>query len=718
MRRTPLGGWASLWRAATMQGGASARTGPRRASRLPTAPGEGQDGILPGGLPVPLSWTRLPFRYDTPADYARQLSAWLGRVFYEALPAAGYQVREEQAYFAFRVAAALADGRPLLAEAGSGTGKTFAYLLPAICHARLRGRPVVVATATPALQSQLAGAHGDIATLSRLLDLEVDARVARRPQDVVCDIRVERYAGRGRRAAGRKRLLRWAEGSREGARAEFPEAPDALWREVAWDSGCRCDICPRRGYCRLMRGRAQARAALDLLVVSHELFFQDTFSRDRLPPGSLPVLPPFSAVIFDEGHRVAAEAQRAAGFHLKVDALLQAVDGCEGQGVRIRLLSLAETARRATRGFAARLAAARAPDDGGERRVAVARAPELLESAARLERVFARLQDEMTIEEGLHEETAYGDRLASLHHRFDEARAALRALAAPDQIPFCEEGAFWVVPGNLGPLWRRHLPPGAPLVFSSATLSAAGSFAYSAEALGLERPLTAAVGVPFRLAEQMLCYVPTDLPPPEHPDFWPRVARRIADVLRRSRGRALLLLPAAAAQDRLRAELRTGYTVRWEGDAGPEALLAAFARDRDSCLAGHSFWEGIDVPGETLSAVIVPLLPLPGRDPLLEARRAEVAARGGDPFAQVDVPAMALRLKQGVGRLIRTETDRGVVAVLQHPAGQGPAALLRNAIADSLPPAARRVRTLPPLERFFAGPDPKPSARAGTERAT
>ena len=681
-------------------------------------PREGQDGILPGGLPVPLSWTRLPFRYDTPADYARELSAWIGWAFYEALPAAGYQVREEQAYFAFRVAAGLAAGRPLLAEAGSGTGKTFAYLLPAICHARLRGKPVVVATATPALQSQLAGAGGDIATLSRLLDLDVDARVARRPQDVVCDIRVERSAARGHRAAGRTRLLRWAEGSREGARAEFPEAPDALWRQVAWDSSCRCDLCPRRGYCRLMRGRADARAAQDILVVSHDLFFQDTFSRDRLPPGRLPVLPPFSAVIFDEGHRVAAEAQRAAGFHLTVDALQQAIDGCEGQGVRLRLLRLAETARRATRGFAAHLSAARAPDDAGERRVAVARLPELLESAAHLERVLAHLQDEMTIEEGLHEETAYADRLAILHHRFDEARAALRGLAAEDQIPFCEADAFWVVPRDLGPLWRRHLPAGVPLVFSSATLSAAGAFTYSQAVLGLERPLTAAVEVPFRLATQMLCYLPTDLPHPEAPDFWPRVARRIGDLLQRTRGRALILLPDTASQGRLRTELATEYPLRWEGDAGPEALLAAFARDRDSCLAGHSFWEGIDVPGETLSAVIIPLLPLPGHDPLVEARRAAARAGGGDPFAQVDVPEMTLRLKQGVGRLIRTETDRGVVAILQHPAGAGPAALLRDAAADALPADARRVRTLPPLERFFAELQGKAPAPVGTKRGT
>lgn len=652
-----------------------------------------------------LSWTRLPFRYDTPADYARELSAWIGRAFYEVLPQAGYQVREEQAYFAFRVAAALAAGRPLLAEAGSGTGKTFAYLLPAICHARLRGRPVVVATASPALQSQLAGPDGDIAAISRLLDLDVDARLARRPADVICDIRLERFAARGARAAGRARLLRWAEYSAEGARADFPEASDALWRQVAWDGSCRCDLCPRRGYCRLMRGRAGARAARDLVVVSHDLFCEDVFRRERLPPGRLPVLPPFAAVIFDEGHRVAAEAQRAAGFRLNVDELAQAVDGCEGQGVRVRLLRLAETARQGTRDFADLLDGA-LQEVGEMGRAPVARTPAFLRAAAQLERIYGQLQDEMAIEEGLHEETAYGDRLAILHHRFDEARAALRALPASAQVPFWAEGDLWVVPRDLGPLWRRYLPQDVPLIFSSATLSAAGTFTYSAESLGLERPLTAQVGVPFRLETQMLCYLPSDLPGPDHPDFWPKIAARIADILRRTQGRALILVPGRPQLAQLRAHLQTEYPVGWEGDAAPEALLAAFTAQREASLAGSGFWEGIDVPGETLSVVIVPQLPLPGADPLLDARRDLARAGGRDPFLEVDVPAMGLRLKQGVGRLIRTETDRGVLAILEHPQSADRAAALRAAIDTALPTGARRVRTLPPLARFLARPAP------------
>lgn len=652
-----------------------------------------------------ISWTRLPFRFETPDDYRRQLSAWIGHAFYEVLPAAGYQVREEQIYFAYRVAAALEQARPLLAEAGSGTGKTFGYLLPALCHARLRGQPVVIATASAALESQLAGPDGDIATLSRLLGLQVDARVARRPVDVVCDIRLERFAALRGRRAGRTSLLRWSEGSTLGARSEFPAAADGLWAEVAWNAGCRCDVCPRRGYCRLMRGRAAARAAADFVVCGHDLFFEDTLGRDRLPPGRLPVLPPFSGAVFDEGHRVAVSAQRAAGCRLHPQELREAIRGGEGQGVRVRLLQLVEAAAQAADRWERALLAATGPD-AGEARRAVAHTPELLAATAALGRLLARLQDEMAIEEGLHEETAYAARLSILQTRLEEAGAACRALPGADQVLFTEQGALWVVPSDLGPLWRRGVPAGTPLIFSSATLAAAGSFDYTARALGLDRPMSASVGVPFRLAAQVLCYLPQDLPARAAPDFWPRTATRVARLLLATSGRALLLLPDARALEELRRHLQVPQRMLWEGDAAPEALLGAFAADTAACLAGCSFWEGVDVPGETLSAVVVPLLPLPGADPLVQARRDAARAAGGDPFAAVDVPEMALRLKQGLGRLIRTETDRGVVALLETAAGAAPgrASLLAPAIEAALPAGARHVRTLPPVARFLAKP--------------
>ncbi len=679
-----------------------------------------------GGQPLSIAWTRLPFRFEDEADYTRRLQAWIGEAFYERLPAAGYQVREEQIYFAYRVAAALHSGRPILAEAGSGTGKTFAYLLPAICHARLHGRPVVVATATPALQQQLAGPDGDAAALSRLLDLEVDARVALAPEDVVCDLRVE-GAGRGlaggRRIAGRTALLRWAASSATGVRSEHPGASDDLWRLVAWNGDCRCDTCPRRGYCRLTRAREHGRGAADLVVCSHDLVLQDTLGRDRLPPGRLPVLPPFSGVVFDEGHRVAIAAQRAAGSSLAVGAVLEAVRGVAAQGVRLRLIRCIETAEEAVQAFAAALAAASEPDSGGPRRGV--RPEAALAAAARVLRTaLDRLQDEMAVEEGLHEETAYAQRLSTYATRMDAAQAALTGLGDPARVAWLEkqEGAaeevLWVVPRDLGPIWRRAMPPRTPLAFSSATLAGPdGSFAYAAASLGLRDALGARVGVPFRLARQVVCYLPRDAVAADGADFWSRVAPRVAEVLAATGGRALVLVPDAGALRELRACLDGPGRLLWEGDAAPEALLREFASDVGSSLVASNFWEGIDVPGATLSAVVIPRLPLPGPDPVVEARRQAAAAAGQDPAAAVDIPDMTLRLKQGVGRLIRLESDRGVVAVLDARASGG---ALGAAVEAALPAGARRVRTLGPVRRFLeAGAEaPVRAAERGAGRGS
>lgn len=652
-----------------------------------------------------LTWTRLPFRFEGPADYARRLQAFIGEAFYERLPAAGYQVREEQIYFAYRVAAALQEGRPILAEAGSGTGKTFAYLLPAICHGRLRGRPVAVATASAALQQQLCGPGGDVAALSALLGLEVDARVAERPEDVVCDVRVERAAGGTltRRRSGRSALLQWAAASPSGVRSEHPEAGDELWQTVAWGPDCRCDVCPRRGYCRLTRAREHARAAADIVVCGHDLLLQDTLGRDRLPPGRLPVLPPLSGIVFDEGHRVALSARRAAGARLRRSDLRQAIAGTTTDGVRLRLIAAMEAALQALSAFEEHLPAAAPGGAAPGQRRAVGADPALRAAALALVGRIDRLQDEMAVEQGLHEESAYAARLEVFSTRLDAARAALAGLPASDCIAWLEAGAdgeedLWVVPRELAPLWRAALPR-VPLVFSSATLAADGSFDYAAGALGLERPLTARAGVPFRLARQVLCYVPRDLPSGADPAFWDRAAPRILRFLQASRGRALVLLPGPGALRALRERLGgvPGPRLLWEGDASASFLVGAFAEDAPSVLVSWSLWEGIDVPGESLSAVVVPQLPLPDGDPLVEARRQAVAAAGGDPFLAVDIPDMALRLKQGVGRLIRQETDRGVVAILDGRSGGALAA----AVEACLPEGARRVRTLPPVERFL-----------------
>jgi ATP-dependent DNA helicase DinG len=664
----------------------------------------------------------LPFRFETPADYDQRLSAWIAEVFYERLPAAGYQVREEQIYLSFRMATALRGRRPLLAEGGSGTGKTFAYLLPLLCQARRTGRPAVVATATAALQQQLAGPSGDAATLSRILDLGMDVRVAVRPEDAVCDIRVERLQASPRRPRGAAALLRWWRGSAFGARAEFPEASDALWARVAWTPACRCDVCPRRGHCRLMKGRAHVRAAADLVVCDHDLFFRDMRDRSEgLAPGRLPVLPAFSAVVFDEGHRVAEAAQKALGARLVPSVLARTIASCHGQDVRERLLRLAEVAAAAARAFTAALEAAKAPAPG-ERRIAVRRTPALLASSRRLAALLVELQDEMTVEEGLHAETPYGERLAGSQAVLDAAGEVLARLSAgDDSVLWVEGGALWAVPRRLEPVWRYVT--GIPMIFTSATLSAGGDFGFSERVLGLADAATARVGVPFGLAQQVVCLWQPGGVPLEDAAFWEDMARRVAALLGATRGRALVLLPRPADTQALRAHWLWSGPTLWEGDAAAESQLDRLRRELGSVLVGSSFWEGVDVPGEALSLVAIPLLPLPGADPRDEALREDAARAGLEPRSAVDVPAMVIRLRQGMGRLIRTEFDRGVLALLDPRLEH---AAYRAAVEDALPLGAARVDSLDAVQRFLdAGggtpdgdqaPRPTPAASLRGER--
>ncbi|HLN61541.1 MAG TPA: ATP-dependent DNA helicase, partial [Symbiobacteriaceae bacterium] len=187
-----------------------------------------------------ISFTRLPFRARNREEFAQKLTEWLSWVFYDELPAKGYEVREEQIYTAFRMARALTDGNTLMAEAGPGTGKTFAYLLPAICYARMRGAPVIVSSASGVLQAQLANPEGDIRTLSRLLGLEIDARVAADPGEYVCEMKVERDDPLGAAPEGWDEFKRWAQLTGGGHRAEVPHIGDELWESLAWDPGLPC----------------------------------------------------------------------------------------------------------------------------------------------------------------------------------------------------------------------------------------------------------------------------------------------------------------------------------------------------------------------------------------------------------------------------------------------------------------------------------------------
>jgi len=653
-----------------------------------------------------IRWTKLPFPAHNEAEYRKGLNDWLGHVFYDLLPEHGFEVREEQIYTAFRIARALTEGSTLLAEAGPGTGKTFAYLLPAVCHARFRGAPVVVASASSILKAQLTGPQGDIQTLSRVLGLDIDVRVAGDPADYICELKVERAdLDLVDEPEGWRDLVDWARRTATGARSEVPWVDDALWELVNWDPSLTCDTCPRRGHCLMMAARRRHREALDLVVCDHRLFAQDLLTRTELLEGGLlPVLPTYSAVIFDEGHYLPETWQRVQGWSLSGERLRRTLRRLDAWQAREGMAWRLEAARAAADNFLRGLDVHTRP---GEGKRDVDRSDLLLRAAARLDRALDDLQTELVTEEAMSEGQDAESELNAYQARLDEIRALLRLFRRLDSVVWREGDELWVIPQRAKPLFGGpHLKPGTPVVFSSATLEPA----YQARVLGLQRFEQMQVGVPFDLARQALIYLapqegeaagPEQGEPPAE-DGEDRLVAEAVRVLHATGGRALILLRSMAEVARWRRAL-AAYDLPWpvlyEGEGDRGAQLMRFRTDVNSVLVGAHFWEGVDVPGEALSCVIIPHLPFPEHDPLIRERRAQAQAAGADPFEAVDLPEMLIKLKQGIGRLIRTTQDRGVIALLDLSfVGSD----FEDAVEAACPEGARRVSDLAEVTAFLA----------------
>lgn len=640
-----------------------------------------------------ISWTKLPFPARTDAEFTRGLTNWLSQVFYDILPEHGFEVREEQIYTAFRIARALTEGKTLFAEAGAGTGKTFAYLLPAVCYARFRGKPVVVASSSGVLQAQLTNPEGDIRTLSRLLDLSIDARQAMDPGAYTCEVKVNRLDP-GRPIPGLADLHGWARATRTGARSEVPDAPDELWAHLAWDPSLPCDTCPQRGICHLMAARREYREAADLLITEHNLFARDLLTRaDRLESGQMPLLPAYAAVVLDEGHQVPETWQKAQGYALSTGRLRETLELAEAYATRSGPARALNATRRESRAFMAAVLAAAEPGEGKRH---LPRSGAVQEATLALSRAVTSLQDELVTDEAMHQGTDDEGTIQAIQARLDDVGAALRLFRSEQAVAWVEGQDLWAVPGAPVTLFGAdRLPQSTPLVFCSATMEPA----YAARVLRIPQYDSARVGVPFNLGSQVLVY----RPPAEGDEI-----AQVEAVIRAMHGRTLVLLPSMAEVQRYKRELRVPWTVLFEGDADRSAMLDAFRADVSSVLVGASLWEGVDVPGEPLSCVVIPHLPFPTHDPLIRHRREQAEARGDDPFLAVDLPEMLLKLKQGAGRLIRTAEDLGVLALLDRSYLNQPWA---DSVEAVLPEDAETTDDLAQLTRFCPSAHRVPETR-------
>ena len=623
----------------------------------------------------------------------------------------GYRPRPQQLEMAEAIGQAIETGSMLAVEAGTGTGKTFAYLVPAL----LSGGKVIVSTGTKTLQDQL---HDrDLPAVRAALASGATSALLKGRANYVCLYRLERARSEGRLearedAARLRRIASFAATSISGDRAELAEVPEdaSVWQHAtSTRENCLGQECPDYKDCFVMRARRNALAA-DVVVVNHHLFFADVALRDE---GVAELLPSCNTVIFDEAHQLPETARLFFGetvasaqlVELARDARLElrAAGGAspELDALAAKLEKAARDLRLCFAGEGARpaLAGARLGWAQALREPGFADALRSLEAA--LESLGKPLAAQAERSEGL----------GACARRAAEARALLERIAAEggrNEVRWVEVFGqslqLHVTPLVPAELFRKQMAdhPRA-WIFTSATLAVGEDFSHFKRELGIEAAAARSWPSPFDFARQSLLYAPRGLPPdPNDPGFTQAVVEAALPVLKASGGRAFLLFTSHRALRRAHELLkdRIDYPLLVQGTGSRSDLLVRFRSLGNAVLLGAaSFWEGVDVRGEALSVVLIDKLPFaPPDDPVLAARIEALRAEGSNPFMEFQLPQAVLQLKQGAGRLIRDESDRGVL-VLCDPRLYTKA--YGRTIRESLPPM-KQTRELADVEAFFA----------------
>jgi len=606
-----------------------------------------------------------------------------------------FSSRDSQRDMAMRIERALADHDVFIAESGTGTGKTFAYLVPAL----LSGRKVLISTGTKHLQDQIF--YRDLPRVREAMASPVQTALLKGRANYLCLHHMELATND---SAEMQTVRAWARRTRSGDVGEvtsLAEDSPLLPQITSTVDNCLGSKCGHYEECFVRRARKQALEA-DVLVVNHHLFFADLALKVE---GFGQLLPGVDAVIFDEAHQLADIASVFFGLsvsrsqleQLSRDAFTEEVRDPSGvTGLRESAVQLEKAVAdfRLTLGKDARREAW-ASFSGKEFH----------------ERYTGLLESLSALSEGLALAAGHSEVMANLHARGSELLNRLYLIqdgAPGDYIPWLETSTRGFVialtPLDVSRPFAEHMGDGErSWIFTSATLAINGDFSHFRQQLGLTDAETACWDSPFDFAHQGLMYLPTGLPDPGTPAYTERVVDAALPVLEASRGRAFLLFTSYRALNLAARRLvgRLEYPVLVQGDAPRSELLDRFRSHGNAVLLGTaSFWEGVDVRGEALSCVIIDKLPFAAPDdPVLRARGRALEEQGRNPFMEMQVPQAVIALKQGVGRLIRDESDSGVL-VLCDPRllskGYG------KIFLASLPPLPR-TRSLEDVQNFFAG---------------
>ena len=593
----------------------------------------------------------------------------------------GFECRPGQLRLAVAWAGALTRGEILAAEAGTGNGKTLAYLVPSL----LSGGRTIVSTGTKTLQQQIA--ENDVPLVRAALRSSFSCVVVKGRGNYLCRRRWNRFEAEPhfevpREAEFFEAMRRFAAMTRTGDTSECPGVPDDFhaWSEVnARRETCDAPSCQQTEGCFLAEVRRRAQNA-DLVVVNHHLYFADLavrVKREASPEAS--VLPEADAVIFDEAHGIEETASSFFGVSVSLSRALElvrdlrraAAKGGRGWGL---VPPAAEEFRRAAESLF------RSAGDG-EGRFFLPRpgtdspfdrnASELLRTGDELSQAVSSLPPTLRLEDPEAEADSLLRRIAG----FLEDLASLRGEDPETAVAWGERRGSAVslqrTPVEIAPILAEGLWNGGfPVLLTSATLSVSGSLSYFRERVGLAGVEAGELIVDneFDFAGKSLVYVPAGLPDPGEESFPSRAARETEEVLALSGGGGLILCTSYRTLHALVEGLRERlpYPLLVQGESPRTHLLRAFREDADAVLIGTgTFWEGIDVPGESLRCVVVDKLPFaPPGDPVVTARSRAIRERGGDPFSEYQVPQAVLALRQGIGRLLRRSDDFGVVVLL------------------------------------------------------
>jgi ATP-dependent DNA helicase DinG len=639
-----------------------------------------------------------------------------------ALP--DFEPRPGQVDMAGHVARVLEDGGVLLAEAATGTGKTLAYLVPAI----LSRQRVLVSTGTKNLQEQIF--FKDIPALRQALDVNFTATYMKGRANYLCLHRLDQLSDSGLPAMHDVFLpiiREWSARTETGDRAELQDLPEDLpfWNEVsATAETCLGTECPRYDDCFVTRMRQRA-AASDVVIVNHHLLCADAAVRKNAYGE---VIPACHFAVVDEAHQLEDIATQYFGLAIsnyRIEDYARDIERFVRSGAvgnrqtETELEKGVDKLRDHARTFFNELAFAHRTTDRlrGEERVRatdaslfntreaaayVAGALDVLEATLALS-VKKRAAGEAT-------ETPPGQDAPALAKRAGDMRDDLRFLLRagdPTYVYFVEfrgKGIFFrASPIDVSTIVKELLfDRMRATVLTSATLTVDRSFSYIRSRLGVGHADEVRLASEFDFAEQAMMYLPPRMPDPRSPDFAMAAGRQVIELLKRSRGRAFVLFTSYATLRSVQAiaEMALDYPILVQGTAPRTELLRQFRSTPHSVLfATSSFWQGVDVVGDALSCVIIDKLPFASpADPITSARIDALRQRGGEPFDEYQVPLAILALQQGLGRLIRHRKDRGVLAVLDprlKTKGYG-----RRFLA-SLPPAPV-VHDLAAIERFFS----------------